>query len=482
MGSGPFSPAGQKTTTPTADAVTPEPSSFRDPSGFVFTVKGTVYRAVDESYLPHLRTLTDSGLYAKLVESGWLVPHREVAPPTDLPPRISAVLQPEQVPLISYPYEWCFSALKDAALTTLQIQETALEHGMTLKDASAYNIQFIEGRPVLIDTLSFENYEPGTPWVAYRQFCQHFLAPLAIMARTHIALGRLSRDHLDGIPLDVATRLLPWSTRLNLGLFSHLHLHARQQQRHGMSATTATTAAPKVSRLGLRGILDSLKSTIRRLRYEPGGTEWADYYDNTNYSGDAFAAKQRLVGELIAQAAPATVWDLGANEGVFSRLAADAGAQTGSFDIDPAAVEKNYRRMRAQAETRLLPLVLDLTNPSPGLGWASRERRSLAERGPVDLVMALALVHHLAISNNVPLRMIAGYFATLGRHLLIEFVPKSDSQVQHLLRSRRDIFPDYHLDGLKAALAVDFEVIREEPVAGSDRTLLLARRRGIDAT
>ncbi len=457
-------------------AFTREPSSFRDPSGFVFTRDGELLRAVHADYLPTLRQLTESGLQAALHEAGLLIAHREVPAPADLPDGFTTVIAPARVPFVSYPYEWSFSALKDAALATLRIQELALDHGMTLKDATAYNIQFVDGRPVLIDTLSFDAYAKGTPWVAYRQFCQHFLAPLALMAKRHIALGSLSRDHIDGVPLEVAAELLPWSTRFNLGLLTHIRLHARQQRRHGMN-TSAGTKPPRVSELGLRGILDSLRSTITKLTWQPAGTEWADYYDHTNYSDTAFTAKRDAVAALIARVQPQTVWDLGANEGVFSRLAAEAGAQTVAFDIDPAAVEKNYRRVRAKKEARLLPLVLDLTNPSPALGWANRERRSLAQRGPVDLVMALALVHHLAISNNVPLRLIAQTLAELGRHLLIEFVPKTDSQVRHLLASRPDIFPDYHLAGMKAALEPHFDLLAEEPVAGSDRTLLLARAR-----
>ncbi len=454
-----------------------EPSSFRDPSGFVFTREGELFRAVHRSYAPHLQRLASSGLQAALLESGLIVPHREVERPADLADDIAVVLAPQRVPFVSYPYEWCFSALKDAALATLRIQVMALDHGMTLKDASAFNIQFLDGRPVLIDTLSFEPYVKGEPWVAYRQFCQHFLAPLALMAKRHVSLGRLARQYIDGVPLEVAAELLPWSTRFNLGLLTHIRLHARQQRRHGMKASAAAAARPQVSELGLRGILDSLRSTVMKLDWRPGGTEWADYYDNTNYSDAAFTAKQELVVRLVEQIAPRTVWDLGANEGVFSRLAADRGAQTVAFDVDPAAVEKNYRHVRARQEPRLLPLVLDLTNPSPALGWANRERRSLAERGPADLVMALALVHHLALSNNVPLALVAEHFAELGRHLLIEFVPKSDSQVQHLLASREDIFPDYHLDGFKAALAPRFEFLAEHPVPDSQRTLLLARRR-----
>lgn len=435
-----------------------------------------VRRAVHKSYRANYELLKDSGLYKKLVGKGWLVAHEEIPVPEGLGDDIITVLEPEQVPMISYPYEWCFSQLKDAARLTLAVQELALAHGMTLKDANAYNIQFLRGRPVLIDTLSFEKREDGEPWVAYRQFCQHFLAPLAVMARTHVSLGLLSREFLDGIPLEVAAKMLPWGSRFNLGLFTHIHLHARQQQRHGMQPKSSA-AKPKISELGMRGILDSLRTTVQKLEYRPGGTEWGDYYENTNYSDDAFEAKSRLVSGMIKSVGPKVVWDVGANEGVFSRLAVEQGIETVSFDIDPAAVEKNYRHMKAKKETTLLPLVLDVTNPSPGLGWAGEERSTIESRGPGDLVLALALVHHLAISNNVPLSMLADYFAKLGRSLIVEFVPKSDSQVVHLLRSRQDIFPNYHLDGFKDAFAAKFELIEEVVVAGSDRTMLRFKTR-----
>ena len=389
------------------------------------------------------------------------------------------VIRPERISFISYPYEWCFSQLQDAALTTLRIQELALERGLTLKDASAYNIQFRNGRPLLIDTLSFEPYAEGTPWVGYRQFCQHFLATLALMACRDVRLGQLFRVHIDGVPLDFASRLLFASTRFRFGLLTHIHLHARSQARHANDAAASATAAgaARVSRMGLRGLIDSLRSLVRSLSWEPGGTEWGDYYEETNYSASASEHKLELVRKLVASVRPATVWDLGGNTGLFSRLAVDAGAHVTSWDVDPAAVEKNYRHLRAEGPRPLLPLLLDLTNPSSAIGWANEERSSLCGRGPVDLVMALALIHHLAISNNVPLARVAEFFASLGPHLLIEFVPKHDSQVQRLLATREDIFDGYTRAGFEAAFGRRYETIEAHPIPESARTLYLLRRK-----
>lgn len=361
---------------------------------------------------------------------------------------------------------------------TLQIQQLALQRGLILKDASAYNIQFRDGRPLLIDTLSFEQYKEGEPWVAYRQFCQHFLAPLALMSLCDVRLLQLLRVHIDGVPLDLASRLLPRRSRLRFGLLTHLHMHAKSQLRHADAAATGEASrALSVSRRGLLGLIDSLRATVQGLRWKPASTEWGDYYDDTNYSVAGAAHKAELVRKMLASASPARVWDLGGNTGVFSRLAVEAGAQVVSWDVDPAAVEKNYLRLREEGPRPLLPLVLDLTNPSPSLGWANQERMSLPERGPVDLVMALALVHHLAISNNVPLPHVATFLAPLARHLLIEFVPKEDSQVQRLLVTREDIFEDYTQVGFEAAFAAHYEVLDRQPIQETARTLYLLRRR-----
>jgi ribosomal protein L11 methylase PrmA len=385
------------------------------------------------------------------------------------------------LPFISHPYEWCFSQLRDAALLTLHIQLVALEHGMTLKDASAYNVQFRgSSAPVFIDTLSFERYREGQPWVAYRQFCQHFLAPLALIAYRDARLGRLFSVFIDGIPLDLATKLLPWSSRLRPALSMHLHLHARAQRNYAASDTAnrASRATSRtISSSSLRALIEHLQAAISGLAWKPPATEWSDYYNETNYSDEARDEKERLVADALSAISPRAVWDIGANTGRFSRLASSKNIQTVAFDLDAAAVEKNYKASKAAQDHCLLPLVLDLSNPSPALGWAGEERESLEQRGPADVVLALALVHHLAIGNNVPLPRVAEFFARLGRHLIIEFVPKSDSQVQRMLASRADIFTDYTQSGFEAAIDEHFRIEQRYPIAGSQRVLYVLGRR-----
>lgn len=455
--------------------------SFRDPSGAVFEDNGILKRRVNESYRADFEHLISSGLYEALTDDGSLVPHQDLGVEEADGRGAFKVLLPERIPFISYPYEWCFSAWRDAALLTLHVQSVAMDHGMSLKDASAYNVQFRHGRPILIDTLSFERLREGQPWVAYAQFCRHFLGPLALMATVDVRLGKLARVFLDGIHLDLVSEMLPSRTHLKPGLKIHVHAHAKSQQRHAAAGVSREGARGRFTLKAFRGLIDSLRGSIAGLGWEPSGTEWADYYEEADhYSSEAMAAKKAIVARLIDHVGPRSVWDLGANTGLFSRLASERGIDVVAFDVDPAAVERNYRQVRSREERNLLPLVQDLTDPSAAIGWNNSERYSLAERGPTDLVLALALVHHLAIGNNVPLPMFAAGMARLGRHAVIEWVPKTDPKVQMLLASREDVFPTYHRDGFEEALGAHFEILSRDPIGGTERQIYLLRSRSGD--
>lgn len=454
------------------------PASFRDPAGFIFECSGQIYRQINLPYKPDYDCLISSGLFEKLVSNALLVNHSEADVPAVEPELAYKVVQVERIKYISYPYEWSFSQYKDAALLTLRLQKEALEHGMILKDASAFNVQFHYGHPIFIDTLSFTRYEEGTPWIAYRQFCQHFLAPLALMALTDIRLSKLMTQFIDGIPLDLASRLLPFSSRFNPGLLAHIHLHAKAQSRYADAGSTRRKAGHEVNKLGLVGLIEHLESIIRKLSWSPERSTWAAYYQSTNYSDASFAIKKHAVEDLIRQVEPVNVLDLGANTGIFSRLVnGPDGYQVVSMDLDPGAVEINYLEAKQTDKSNVLPLVMDITNPSPDIGWHSQERAGFHRRGHFDLVMALALIHHLAVSSNLPLPMISRTLASLGKYLIVEFVPKSDSQVQRLLASREDIFPDYTIQGFRDAFSSDFKILREIPLQDTQRTLFLLMRK-----
>jgi len=452
-------------------------ASFRDPSGFVFRRDGVLYRQINSRYASEYDHLMESGLYDHLTKAGRLIPCKEVKIPPAQPEISYKVIQPEKIPFISYPYEWSFSQLKDAALVTLAIQKVALKYGMSLKDASAYNIQFMSGKAVLMDTLSLEFYQEGQPWVAYRQFCQHFLTPLALMAKTDIRLGQLLRVYIDGVPLDLASRLLPAHTRLNIGLVVHIYLHAKMQVKHAAKSKKIPQQKKEMNKQSLLALVDNLMNTVRKLDWYPEGTEWSNYYEITNYNEVAFQQKKKYISEWVVEKLPEQVWDLGANNGVFSRLASEQGIFTLSFDIDPAAVEQNYRQVKLAKEKNILPLVLDLTNPSPAIGWNNRERDSFTGRAPADMVLALALIHHLAISNNVPFSQLAEFFSEMGKWLVIEFVPKSDSQVVRMLQGRVDIFDAYSREAFEREFETHFIIHQKIKIDQSHRFLYLMERR-----
>jgi len=453
------------------------PSSFRDPSGFLFYKNGVLYRQVNVIYKENYDHLMNSGLYKALVDAELLIPHEEVD--IEGPERDKAykIIKPRPIPFISYPYEWSFSELKDAALPTLEIQKKALDFGMVLKDCSAYNMQFRGCKPVLIDTLSFEKYCEGQPWTAYRQFCQHFLAPLALMSYKDIRLNQLFRIYIDGIPLDLASSLLPFLTYLRFSLLSHIHLHAKSQKY--FADKVIHKSRHKMTRTAFLGLIDNLWSAIKQMTWRAQGTEWTGYYEDINYSSHSFEHKKKVVSEYLMKIKPKDVWDVGANVGTFSRIASDRGIPTVSFDHDPSVVEKNYLHCVQKGEKNILPLLLDLTNPSPSIGWSNQERVSLIERGPADTVLALALIHHLAISNNVPVIKIADFFRKICNSLIIEFVPKSDLQVKRLLLTRQDIFPRYTQQDFEQDFDKYFVMETATKIEGSERTIYLFRNRRV---
>lgn len=451
------------------------PSSFRDPAGFVYERDGNLYRQINLGFQSDLEMLMESGLQRELQSDGLVVGFKEADLSLAATESAAMVIEPERVSMISYPHEWCFSQLKDAALLTLEIVKRSISKGMILKDASAYNVQFIGSRPVFIDTLSFERYEEGTPWIAYLQFCRHFLAPLAVMAHVDIRLGMLLQTNLDGIPLDLASKLLPLKSKLSPGLLAHIYMHAKAQQ----NSSSSTSKSASVTKTGLLALVDSLQGTISGLRWAPTGTEWSDYYLDTNYSKEAFADKISTVKYFLGML-PDTIescCDLGANNGEFSHLATEYGLRTVALDIDPAAVEKCYQAARKEGSVSLLALLQDLRNPTPNFGWRGNERDSIVKRNSADVLLALALLHHLVIGNNVPLSMVAEYFASLSEWLIIEFVPKEDSQLQRMLVARKDIFVDYDQGGFEAAFGAEFEIQAAKKIEGSLRSIYLMRRK-----
>jgi hypothetical protein len=454
--------------------------SFRDPSGFVFYLDGEIYRQINLPYKKNYDQIMDSGLYRSLVEAEHLIPHQESNILPVRPEGAYKIIKPAPVEFISYPYEWCFSELKAAALTTLKIQRMALDHGMSLKDCSAYNIQFRGTHPVLIDSLSFEEYQRGRPWVAYKQFCQHFLAPLALMSYRGPDLGRLSQLYIDGVPLALAKSLLSLRSYLHWAIFFHIALHASAQRAVGGGMSRRTARNGQFNARAFQGLLDSLERGIESLKLRADLSTWSAYHEGEAHYGTAgLEHKKKIVAAFLERCKTGVLWDIGANQGSYGQMAAEKGFRVITFDRDPLCVELGYRQA-VERRLDILSLVMDIAAPSPGIGWQLQERKSLLQRRGADTILALALIHHLAISNNLPLTRLAEFFASIGERLIIEFVAKEDPKVQVLVANREDVFSDYTRANFEGEFGRRFVIEAAEAIPSSQRVLYLMRRRSQD--
>jgi ribosomal protein L11 methylase PrmA len=456
---------------------TRHPSSFKDPSGFVFESEGKLYRQVNQYYAAQYRQLIDSGLYTQLVNQGQLIAHEEIAENLTNTANWYTTLLPEPVQTISYPYEWCFEQLQDAALLTLSVLKTALQHGMILKDATPYNIQFHKGRPIFIDTLSFDTYDPKQPWIAYRQFCQCFLFPLYLEHYLKTDIQKILSTYIDGIPVDIIAKLLPLKSRLSLGVWLHVYL------QH--TATTSTRANNnnnhKTASFSKKKLLDVISHLTSIITSFPTNktykTTWSNYYEDTILSKEYLQAKEAIISEMSQASKAHSVLDLGANDGYFSKLFAGRQMQVIATDADNRCISKLYQDVKKDKIENILPLILDIANPSPAIGFNNRERAAFHDRIQTDLVAALALVHHLVIGKNISMPVLAEYFNHIAPELIIEFVPKEDEKVQHMLKNRPDTFPDYNIDVFETLFNQYFEVITKKQVPGTHRVLYHLKRR-----
>ncbi len=449
------------------------PSSYRDNDGFVFKQDGKYYRLIKPSYFSHYNLLMNSGLYKILTDAGRLVKHEEINVGSFSQITQDKIILPEQIPFISYPYEWSFDMWRDAAIVTLKIASQALDFGMILKDATPFNIQFYKGRPVFIDTLSFEKYEKGTSWIAYHQFCECFLGPLLLMHYGHRDLGKLFLVYPNGIPLDIIKSLLPFKSNFNIHVYLHIWLQAK------MANKPRVEEAEKVEfpKQKLLTLLQGLTSFVSGLSQKKMKSTWDDYYTETILGNQYLDFKKSLVSKFANSIEFKSVIDLGANDGCFSLLLHDKAENIIATDSDSNCINELYKKIRKDKIKNIVPLVSSLNTPSPSIGWNNEERNSLTQRLNADLVLALALFHHLAIGVNIPLSFLAKWLSKMGTYLIIEFIPKSDEKVKQLLKNREDIFDEYGLESFKKIFSEFFEIILEEKVGNTERVLFLMKRR-----
>ncbi len=451
-----------------------ETASFRDRHGRVFYEDGRVLRAISDTAFKDWQHLTGTRLFKEFSERGQIVATRQLPDhPMLAGKRWAAVLEHERIPVVSYPYEWSFGMLKSAALLQLDLLAAALEEGMIIKDASAYNIQWRGVQPVFIDTPSFEIHNEGEPWAGYLQFCELYLYPLLIQSYKHIAFNSLLRGRLDGIEPSVANAFFGFRDRFRPGVFKHVYLQSKMQERFGDSRRNVRSELKQAgfNKEMIKVNVRNLRKVVAGLDWSSGGTEWAQYGGFHNYSETDLGKKEAFVEKAVQTTRPQWVWDIGANTGQFSRIASRHADYVLALDIDPGAVEKHYRDLLASGTNNVLPLVFNLADPSPDWGWRGGERRSLGGRSNPDLILCLALIHHAVITANIPLPEFIAWLAGTDAALVIEFVSKDDEQVQKLLLNKEDQYADYEQSVFEQCLKDHYTIERTESLASGNRHL-----------
>jgi len=453
-----------------------EPGSFRDRTARVFYYNGSVFRGLNQHAWHEWERLLSTSFFSRAVAEGKIVA-TEQANPSELPKLAEnfgqRVLKHETIPFVSYPYEWPFGMLKDAALLQLELLASSIEEGMILKDSSSFNVQWVGTRPVFIDIPSFKTLSEGEPWIGYRQFCQLFLYPLFLQAYKNISFQSWLRGNLDGIEPEQCQRLMSFRDYFRRGIFSHVFLQAKAQSQFAQTNRDIRNDLRKAGfdvRL-IKANIKSLQNLVKQLEWKQEQSTWSDYTRNNSYDSDDSEKKVSFVTSSIGSRDWNFVWDLGCNTGNFSRIAAERARHVIALDADQLAVERFYQTLKSEERSKILPLVCNIADPSPNLGWRGLERKELMKRGKPDLVLCLALIHHLVLTANIPLKEFIEWLSGLDSDLIIEFVTKQDPMVRRLLRNKDDIYKDYNQEYFERCLSARFSIVRQETFNSGTRII-----------
>lgn len=445
--------------------------SYRDRHGFVTVTTDEVCRYVNYSYSDIYDHLMQSGLYGLLVEKGYLVQHEECTVDERNKTGYYRVLIPEKIPFISYPSEWCADQWRTVLQTFLEINNLAIEHGMILKDATPYNFTFYNGRCLFFDTLSFSKYENGQPWLAYRQFCESMLGPFALMCFNDPDWARLLNTSTEGWSLSFISKNLSFKSWFNMTLLVHIHWHSKYSNTAVQKSFNNNTGFDKQK---LTVLWNMLHRSVSMWKIRKGSGTWLSYYDEGLVSSDYINDKKLKIKKWLSALLPECMIDLGANNGLFSLMGCLYAKRVIAVELDHDCINQLFQSAREKQITNLVTILADLTQPTPGVGWENKEKESLLKRLKGDMLLAVAVIHHLCISKNVPLPLVAQLFADIStRYAIVEFVPKTDEKVRLLLQNREDVFDDYTEPAFTEAFNCYFNLLEVYECGSSGRKLFL---------
>jgi len=466
-----------------SDSFAVEAGSFRDRDGRIYRLGNRIIRGISASALEDFQKLQGTKFYQRFQEKGQLVASQLLAPdevslPGEEKQRWAAFIEHERIPVISYPYEWTFGMLRDAATLQLDLVEAAILEGMTLKDATPYNIQFVSGKPVFIDIPSFETLPPGTPWSGYRQFCEMFLFPLMLQAYKGVHFQPLMRANIDGVGIQTAAQLFGFRDRFRYGVLSHVWLQAKLDRRHGSTSQDVRSElrSAGVNKELILANVRKIRKLLAKLSWQGDGSEWGGYEDFHNYSESDHALKESFINDSVESSGAKMVWDVGCNTGQFSRIAARHAEQVLAMDLDHFAVERLYLETLKDDQKNILTLLQNVADPSPNWGWRNRERTELRSRAKPDLLLCLALIHHVVITANVPLEEFVAWMSDLSDQLVIEYVARSDDKVETLLRNKEDKYSDYSRENLERELSRHYSIRKQLELESGNRFMYWCAR------
>jgi len=458
-----------------------EPGSFRDRNNLVFYGSDSVYRGLSKQACSNWETLISKPFYQKFMQMGKLIPTESIDPASEgLAPALienwHAFLKHKPIPFISYPYEWSFGMLKDAASLQLDLLLASIEEDMILKDSSPYNIQWEGSCPVFIDIPSFEKLHPGAPWSGYGQFCQLYLYPLFLIAYKNVSHTSWLRGSLEGIEPEQMNSLMSLRDLFRPGVFLNVYLHAKAQAKY---SDTHRDVKKEIQKSGFNKTLiqsnaQRLKTLVENLNWKTLKSEWSHYTICRSYTDRELETKKQFVLKASGKQRWKLVWDLGCNTGEFSRIVSENSNYVVAMDADHLAIERFYQDLKKEKNVSILPLVNNIADPSPNLGWRNLERKNLSSRGKPDLILCLALIHHIVITANIPLRSFIEWLASLGGALVIEFIDKEDSMVKVLLKNKVDNYTDYDLNHFEQCLKESFHIESSQKLKSGTRIIYFA--------